>query len=495
MSVIDLSAAREYLEKLNRDELKALRAGFEKRLRESGLATYQPYRKQIEFHRLGTEYRERLLMAANQVGKTVAAGAEVAMHLTGRYPNWWKGRVFDRPVAGWAAGVTAEATRDNPQRILLGRPNAWGTGMIPKNAFAEQPTLNRSVADGVDTLIVRHGGGGDIQSGESILQFKNYNQGREKFQGETLDFGWCDEEPPEDVYIEFLTRLQAKEDAIMLMTFTPLQGMSLVVKRFMVDKKVGTIIVSMTLEDAEHYSEERRKEIEESYPEHLRDAKARGIPVLGSGAVFPIPEQQIAVQPFELPAHWPRLAGIDFGFDHPTAVSWLALDRDTDTTYLYATHGAKRQPVAVHASAIRAKGDWIPVAWPKDGNNETAAGPALAKQYRDEGINMLAEHATLPENPGGKAENTPTSRVSLEGSVGQMLASMIGGTFKVFSTCGPWIEEFRLYHRKDGIIVKEMDDYLDSSRYGWMMRRFAALAPSNQVAAIRGRTRASWRAA
>src|ERR1700689_899820 len=84
------------------------------------LTNYKPYPKPLEFHAAGGWARQRLLMAANQVGKTLAAGFELAMHATGLYPEWWKGRRWERAIVGWAAGVTGESTRDNPQRILLG---------------------------------------------------------------------------------------------------------------------------------------------------------------------------------------------------------------------------------------------------------------------------------------------------------------------------------------------------------------------------------------
>ncbi len=99
------------------------------------LAAYRPYQKQREFHDAGVRYRERLFMAGNQLGKTLAGGMEWAMHLTGRYPKWWRGRRFEGPVRFWAAGVTQESTRDNPQRVLLGVPlrrEDWGTGAIPR---------------------------------------------------------------------------------------------------------------------------------------------------------------------------------------------------------------------------------------------------------------------------------------------------------------------------------------------------------------------------
>ena len=101
------------------------------------LAHYRPYPKQAAFHAAGDGHRERLFMAGNQLGKTLAGSIEEAVHATGRYPAWWRGRRFDRPTVSWVAGVTAESTRDNVQRLLLGRPGAWGTGSLPQDAILE----------------------------------------------------------------------------------------------------------------------------------------------------------------------------------------------------------------------------------------------------------------------------------------------------------------------------------------------------------------------
>jgi phage terminase large subunit-like protein len=179
-------------------------------------------------------------MAGNQLGKTVAGGAEVAMHLTGRYPDNWDGAVFNKPVKMWASGVTGESTRDNPQRILIGEPanrEKWGMGMIPKDCFADDPTSARGIPDAVDSIVVRHGGGSDIQGGFSELYFKSYEKGREKWQGPTLDGVWFDEEPPLKIYSEGRTRTQNGQLGIFTMiTFTPLLGMSEVVRMFINDE-------------------------------------------------------------------------------------------------------------------------------------------------------------------------------------------------------------------------------------------------------------------
>jgi phage terminase large subunit-like protein len=203
------------------------------------LASYRPYRKQASWHAAGAEHDERLLLAGNQLGKTLAGAMEWAMHLTGRYPDWWKGKVFGAPVRMWASGVTVESTRDNPQRMLIGVPQrkeAWGTGTIPKDALIDW-TLSQGAGDALDSVVVRWGGGGDVQAGESVLSFKSYERGREKWQGETLDGVWFDEEPPLDIYSEGRTRTVAKS-GIVILTMTPLKGMTDLVKLFLSESEL-----------------------------------------------------------------------------------------------------------------------------------------------------------------------------------------------------------------------------------------------------------------
>lgn len=210
-------------------------AELERRQNRNRLESYNPYPRQREFHDAGARHRERLFMAGNQLGKTWAGGFECAMHLTGRYPDWWAGRRYRRPVRLWAAGVTGESTRDNSQRVLLGPPTLreqWGTGTIPGETI-EYLSLGRGVADAVDTIVVRH-----VSGALSSLAFKAYGMGRAKWQGETLDGVWFDEEPPLDIYTEGLTRTNATAGFTMI-TFTPLLGMSGVVRLFLGEAGAG----------------------------------------------------------------------------------------------------------------------------------------------------------------------------------------------------------------------------------------------------------------
>jgi phage terminase large subunit-like protein len=432
------------------------------------LRDYKPYAKQREFHRLGKEVRQRCLLAGNQLGKTYAAGAELAYHVTGYYPDWWDGYRFDAPITAWAASESMEVSRDAGQRILLGRATGRGTGTIPRDAIVEMARYP-NVVDAISVAKIKHKTGGISQ-----IIFKSYDQGRTKFQGDTVDFVWFDEEPPADIYTEGLTRTNVGRHPVVL-TFTPLKGVTDVVMSFMSESSDQKALVTMTIDDVEHYSADEKAEIIASYPEHEREARTRGIPVMGSGRVFPIAESVISEGVLSIPAHWPRICGLDFGWDHPTAAVWIAWDRESDTVHVYDTYRQKERGPVVHAAALKAKGAWIPVAWPHDGNNETAAGAgeALANQYIAQGVNMLREHATHPIRPDGKGGG-----LSVEAGVMDMLTRMQTGRLRVASHLADWFEEFRLYHRENGKIVKLRDDLLSATRYGIMMLRNAQTAPA-----------------
>ncbi|MBZ9955075.1 terminase [Mesorhizobium sp. B2-4-4] len=228
-------------------------------------------------------------------------------------------------------------------------------------------------------------------------------------------------------------------------------------------------VTFMTIDDAEHYSPEERAAIVAAYPAHEREARARGIPVLGSGRIFPVAEELIACAPFRLPRYWPRIGALDFGWDHPSAAVELAWDTEADVVYVAKAARASQQTPAMQALTLKPWGEWLPWAWPRDGRRETleGAGTALAKQYAAHGLNMLTRHAQFLDGS-----------VSVEAGLMEMLDRMQSGRFKVFSTLVPWFEEFRLYHRKDGQVVKLRDDLMAATRYGVMMLREAVVDPA-----------------
>ncbi len=422
------------------------------------LEFYRPYVKQQMFHRAGATYREILLRAGNQIGKTLSAAAEVAIHATGRYPSWWEGRVYKKAPVIWCGGITGEVTRDTIQRLLIGDEANTG-GFIPRDDIVEM-TPSRGVADLKDTIFIRHSSGGTTR-----LRLKYYEQGREKWQGDTVDLVWFDEEPPLDLYMEGLTRTNATKGRVFL-TFTPLKGMSEVVRRFLVDSSPDRYDVNMTIMDALHIAPEERKKIIDSYPAHEREARINGTPMLGSGRIFPIAESEITCKAFDtnaMPFYWMEIAGIDFGWDHPTAAAKLLYDPQGDIVYVTNVYKRREATPLIHAAALKSWGKDLQWAWPHDGlQHDKGSGEQLSEIYRQQGLNMLGERATFDDGSNG-----------VEAGIAEMLMRMESGRFKVFAHLTEFFEEFRLYHRKDGKIVKEYDDVICAVRHGIMVLRFA----------------------
>lgn len=391
----------------------------------------------------------------------------MAMHLTGEYPDWWGGHRFTRPITALAGSESYELTRDGVQRLLIGPPaneEDWGTGYVPARCIAHR-TRRMGVSNALDSVTVKH-----VSGGASTLLFKAYEQGRGKWQANTVDYVWCDEEPPEDVYIEAITRTNATRGLIVV-TFTPLKGMSAVVARYLMEDSDDRATVTMTIDDAGHYTAEDRARIIASYPPHELEARTKGIPSMGSGRIFPITEESITIAPIDIPKHWPQIIGIDFGWDHPFAACRLAWDRDQDTVYVTGEYRQREASPIIHAASIKPWGEWIPIAWPHDGlQHDKGSGEQLAAQYRAQGLNLTPERATFDDGTNG-----------VEAGVSDMLQRMQTGRWKVFSTCQSWLEEFRLYHRDDGKIVKERDDIISASRYALMMKRFAEVKTAKEA--------------
>lgn len=456
-------------------ELKQILAGLEAldyRRTYQQFYDFQPYPKQKQFLDMGAHKRERLLIAGNQNGKTHVGAYEAACHMTGNYPDNWKGRRFDRPNKGWIAGETSLVVRDVQQKKLCGEPGVdelFGTGMIPKDLFVDKPSLARGVTDAYDTIQVRH-----VSGGVSVARFKSYEQGRTKFQGESIDWGWCDEEPPEDVYAEFLTRTVAT-GGMCFMTFTPLKGRSSVVIRFLEEPSPDRGFVAMTIEDALHIPVAERAKIIDGYLTHEREARARGVPMLGSGRIFLAPESSIMEEPLtHIPDYWVKLWGIDFGIGHPFAAVLILWDRDNDVIHVHHTYRVTDALPIQHAAAMKPIGAAVPVAYPKDGGDrEKGSGEPLAELYRKEKLVMLHEHATFED--GG---------LSTEAGILEMDEREKGGRLKYAAHLSDLFEERRFYHRKDGQIVKIKDDIMSALRTAIMMKRFArAVQLGNRVAA------------
>lgn len=416
---------------------------------ETGPLRRDLYPRHMEFFRFGATERERLFMAANRVGKTEGAGGyEMALHLTGEYPNWWEGRRFDEPVKAWACGDTAQTVRDIVQFKLLGPINDLGTGLIPADSILDTKRRAGNVPDLIETVRIKHKSGGT-----SVLTFKSYDQGREAFQGTEQHVVWLDEEPPADVYSECLLRTMPTTTfpgGCIMLTFTPLRGLSDVVLSFLPDGRhpAGKCVVMATWDDVPHLSDKDKADMLAAMPPHMRDARTKGIPALGAGAIYPISEDDITVPDFVVPGHWPRVYALDVGWNN-TAAIWGAWDREADIVYLIAEYKRGQCEPAIHAQAVKSRGDWIPgVVDPASAGANQKDGTKLMDVYRGLGLNIQP------------ADNT------VEAGILAVWERMSSGRLKAFKSLQAWLAEFRLYRRDEkGRVVKDNDHLMDGMRY------------------------------
>lgn len=405
------------------------------------------YPKHLSF--FSSEARERLFLAANRVGKSYGVGGyEVALHLTGKYPKWWKGRRFDRPTNGWVAGQTNQTTRDICQLILLGDFNSFGTGLIPGDLIKPNPPRKAGIPEAYELLNVKH-----VSGGWSTVGFKAYDQKRKSFEGTSKDFIWMDEEPPLDVYTECVLRTMTT-DGLIILTFTPLLGMSEVVMQFLTDelkpKSTKTkFSVGATWDDAPHLSQEAKDQLWEAIPLYQREARSKGIPQLGSGAIYPIAEEDVIIPDFIIPKYWPKLYGMDVGWNKTAAV-WMTHDRENDVIYIYAEYFRGQAEPSVHSDSILARGVDIPgLIDPASRGRSQVDGKQLLEIYTEQSLNLI---------PAINA---------VEAGIYEIWVRFTTGRLRIFQSCVNLIKELRLYRRDEkGRVVKENDHGMDCLRYG-----------------------------
>lgn len=429
------------------------------------------YKPHMKFFRAGLKARERSIIAANGVGKTWGVGGyETVLHLTGLYPDWWQGRRFKMPIRAWVAGDTAQTVKEVTQAKLVGPPEAEGTGLIPKELIADIKKKPGSIPDAIESVSVKH-----VSGGLSHVTFKSYDQKRRSFQGTEREVIWLDEECPENIYDECLMRTRSV-NGMVLLTFTPLQGLSPVVLSYMPEGRMpdggwvtdSKFVVNATWEDAPHLTEKEKSEIKAGTLPHLIDARTKGIPTLGSGAIYPISEDEIAFDDGwlyregqgTLPVWFKYANALDVGWNS-TACVFGAYDDKNDIVYIYRVYKQGRSEPATHIHAITSAGDWIPtVCDPRADSASQVDGRNLLNVYYDWGLQLF------------QADNT------VESGILAVWQRLVSGRLKVARSCQEWFNELRTYHRdEDGKIVKLNDHLMDATRYLVMSGLRLAMEP------------------
>lgn len=200
--------------------------------------------------------------------------------------------------------------------------------------------------------------------------------------------------------------------------------------------------------DIPHLNEKAKEELLNSIPAWQRDSRTKGIPQLGAGAIYQVPESDVVVSGFELPKHWPRCFGFDIGWNR-TAALWGAYDRETSTLYVYDEYYRGQAEPSVHAAAMLNRGKWIP----------GVIDPASRGRMQSDGVQLLDLYQKL----GLDVEIADNAREAGIYKVWEMLSQ---GRLKIFKGCSNTFSEYRLYRRDEkGQVVKKNDHLMDALRY------------------------------
>ena len=423
-------------------------------------------------------------VATHNCGKTIAGCMEMAFHLTGNYPAWFKGHKIEprtnvtsgeKEISCWVIGTDTKTVRDSLQAKLVGTvAKEFTDGCIHADLIdRDSVIMARGVTGLVGTIYIRHKSGCKAK-----LQFRSYEQGRGNLQSATVDACYCDEEPPSDIMGEIRARLGAT-GGFLYMAFTPLSGMTPLVQEFWAHDNPDKFLVCLSAYEALHYSPEKLRKLESKYAglsESERQARMNGIPTMGSGVVFPVDDKDIWFDyEGKIPETWERIGGLDFGRgDHPTAVVWCARDPMTDTVYVYDCIETIRKSVAENASLMRRRGAWIPISYPHDLMRDSGVSVSNDKLKQTEGY----RYKQMYEDEG--VTLTPTNAKTVEGStkvevgICEMRQRMLEGRLKVAKHLSEWFKEKQTYrYGEDGKPIKEKDHLLDATRYAIIMLRYA----------------------
>jgi len=411
-----------------------------------------------------SDYSQVCLMAANRVGKTMTGTYIDAIHALGDYPDWWDGHRFEHAPLIWLLGYSGEKTRDLLQAPIFGRrsEDGWVGGLIPPDRIVGHEAMS-GTPNAMRSLYVKHSSGG-----LSKVQFWSYSQGQHAIMGDSVDWFHIDEEPKDQtIYPQVLTRTATGDKGNGgrgILTFTPENGRTEMVIGFMDNPSQGQLMINAGWDDAPHLTQQVKETLLESFPQHQRDMRTKGIPMLGHGRIYDLAEEYVVCDPFEIPDHFMVINGMDFGWDHPQSQVQLAIDMDSGS--IYVTNSWKQSRVSPNEAwgAVQSWLRCVPTAWPMDGlQTEKGSGKQQKAYYAEAGFDMLSVHATWPDGSNG-----------VEAGLFEILDLMRKGKFKIFRGNRDLINEFLQYHRDDkGKIVKTGDDLLDAMRYAYMMRRFA----------------------
>ena len=432
------------------------------------------HKKQLAFHRC--KKRNRWVFGGNRSGKTECGAAEVVWIARGTHPY----RKNRKDAFGWVVSLTAQVQRDVAQRKILHylRPD-WISDIVMTSGRRDNPE-----AGVIDQIFVKN-----VFGGVSVIGFKSCDQGRERFQGSSLDFVWFDEEPPEDIYEECRMRLLDRAGD-MFGTMTPLKGLTFLYEEIYLNRANNkeTWYEFMEWADNPFLPKKEIKLLESTLDERTLQSRRYGRFASSEGLVYPEFEEGVhVIEPFALPPAWQDIISIDPGLKNPLSAHWYATDFDGNV-YVVAEHYAAGLNVDEHAAAIKKICERL--GWKKDGQGRISAliDPAAGQRTlaSAKSVSELFYERGILVNPHvNKDVFSGISRVKSYLKHDNGLPDLY-----IFSCCTNLIREFKGYFwGGDESPVKRDDHAMDELRYYLMSRPQPAKEPAARSAVAKDKAR------
>lgn len=455
------------------EKIKAIESEQKRRREQDALARYNTggkrHKKQIAFHRC--KKRNRWVFGGNRSGKTECGAAETVYLARGTHPY----RKNKPNVFGWVVSPTAQVQRDVAQKKVLHylRPD-WIADIVMTSGRKDSPQTGV-----IDQIVVKN-----VFGGTSVIGFKSFDQGREKFQGSSLDFVWFDEEPPKEIYEECLMRVIDKRGDI-FGTMTPLKGLTFLYEEIYLNRKNNPEIWYEFMEwaDNPYLSPKEIKLMESTLDESTLQSRKLGRFCTREGLVYPEFDERVhVVQPFPVPPEWQDNISIDPGLKNPLSAHWYAVDYD-DNVYVIAEHYAAGKDIDYHAQAIHAMSESL--GWKQDGKGRVSALIDSAAQQRtlasQKSVAELFYERDILANPRVEKDLfSGISRVKSYLNRGNGLPDLY-----IFSSCPNLIREIKSYFWGSGDAPVKRDDHaMDELRY-YLMSRPKNAPPEAEESAVK----------
>lgn len=440
-----------YLEILN--SLDAIEKSLKKFRSHNKLLTYNTkiiHKKQMEFHKCTK--RNRWVFGGNRSGKSECGAVEVVWLCRGIHPF----RENKNGVEGWVVSLSQQVQRDVAQKKILDYLNPeWILEVVMQSGRKSSPQNGV-----IDYILIKN-----VFGGVSRIGFKSCDQGREKFQGTSLDFVWFDEEPPYDIYLECKMRVMDKKGDI-FSTMTPLKGLSWVYSVIYLnpnhDKEIWTIFMEWA--DNPYLDKEEIEEMSKNLSSEELENRRYGNFLSYGGLVYKEFDERVhVIEPFDVPKEWFDTISIDPGLHNPLSAHFYAMDFD-GTIYVVAEHFFSGQTVEWHAERIKQICEKL--GWPKrsDGRYDALIDSAANQKTlsSNKSVTELFWENGICVNP--KVNKDMFSGIS---KVKSYFKNVNGETkIKIFSTCVNLISELKNYWWGDSDLPIKKDDHaLDELRY------------------------------